>query len=325
MEVSMRRIFLATLFISIAATASMCATYRATAQDRERTVLDVRWAEIKVWEKTEFDRWLAEATAKHEKQWSESVLKKRLEERRAALANALSARRAKAEAVVGQRDDLLPAEWELTEAELELSARNADRIVILKKFHEKARTAEEQAKARVDAGKIGVDAAELSETKALRLKAEIALEREFDRGKLSADEVAVMAAKERAVWQTFRKVRALFEAGAKGGEHEKHAGAAREFLLARSRLALAQGRRDAALADLKLGCWFGKRCVEAIQAAYDVGTVSLDSLLEAQRGHEEVQLEFLRAYRVYGDTKKPVGLPDEPLAHGDNELKQAAR
>ncbi len=321
----MRRILLSAQLFATAFIASMGATGRATAQDAERMVIDVRWAEIKVWEKTEFDRWLTEATTKHDKQWSESALKKRLEERGAALANALSARRAKAEGVVGQRDDLLSAEWELTEAELELSVRNADRIVILKKFHEKARTAEEQAKARVDAGKIGTDAAELSETKALRLKVEIALEREFDRGKLPADEVAVMAARERAVWQTFRKVRSLFEIGAKGGETEKHGAAAREWLLARGRLALRKENGPAALADLKLGCWFGKRCVEANQSAYDVGTVSIDLVLEAQRGHEEVQLEFLRTYRVFGDAKKPIELPDEPSAHGGDELKQAAR
>ena len=142
------------LLFALALTSSMWATLHAIAQDDQVQATDAQWAEIKVWEKTEFDRWLAEAMTKHEKEWRESALKKRLEERRAARSDALSARREKAEAVVGQGDDFLAAEWELTEAELELSARNADRIVILKKFHEKARTAEEQAKARVEADKI---------------------------------------------------------------------------------------------------------------------------------------------------------------------------
>jgi hypothetical protein len=321
----MRRLFLAALLVVLSFMATMWGTLPAIAEDESDKVIDAARAEIQMWEKKEFDPWLREATAKHDKEWRESALKKRLEERRSVLAEALNARRAKAEAGVGQDGDWLPAEWALTEAELELLVRNADRIVALKKFHEKALKAEEEAKARADAGRIGADGAELSEIKALRLKAEIALEREFDRGKRPSDEVEVLARTERAHWQTFQKVKALFDAVAKGGEHDKHAVSARKFLVARARLSLAQGKREAALADLKLACWFGKRCVEAVQAAYDVGTVTLDLLLEANQGLDEVRLEFLRTYRVFGDPKKVVELPNDPWLRGVEVLKQAAK
>jgi hypothetical protein len=320
-----RRLFLAALLVVLAVVASLSGTLRAIAQDEQGGAIDAQRAEIQMWEKKEFDPWLREATAKQEKEWRESALVKRLEERRSVLEHAINARRAKAEAGVGEGGDLLGAEWALTEAELELAVRNTDRIVLLKKFHEKAAKAEEEAKAQADAGRIGADGAELSEIKALRLKAEIALEREFDRGKRPSEEIEVMAKTERAQWQAFQKVKALFDANAKGGEHDKHALAARKFLVARARLALARGNREAALADLKLACWFGKRCVEATQASYDVGTITLDMLLDANQHLDEVRLEFLRTYRVYGDPKNAVEVPKDPWLRGGEVLKQAAR
>jgi hypothetical protein len=320
-----RRLFLAALLFLLTMAASIWGTLHAIAQDEQGEAIDAQWGEIKVWEKTEFDPWLREAAAKHEKEWRESALKKLLEERRSVLAHSINARRAKAEAGVGEGGALLAAEWALTEAELELVVRNADRVVLLKKFHEKAAKAEEEAKARADAGRTGTDGAELSEIKALRLKVEIALEREFDRGKRPSEEVEVMGKTERAHLQTFQKVKALFDAGAKGGEPDKHALSAREFLLARARLELAQGKRAEALADLKLACWFGKRCVEATQAAYDVGTITLDMLLDANQDLDEVRLEFLRTYRVFGDPKKAVEVPKDRWPGGGAVLKQAAR
>ena len=114
------------------------------------------------------------------------------------------------------------------------------------------------------------------------------------------------------LWQTFRKVRSQFEAVRQRRRSGKACAGRREFLSARSRLALARGNREAALGDLKLACWFGKRCVEATVSAYDAGTVSFDLVLEAHRGQGDVELNFLRTYRVFGDPKKPVELPHEP-------------
>lgn len=74
---------------------------------------------------------------------------------------------------------------------------------------------------------------------------------------------------------------------------------------------MAEGDRQKALSYLKAACFFTDLGHNAIQAAFEAGTVPHDRVLDAIRAKRDLRLRFLKVYRVYGDPKQPVPLLPE--------------
>ena len=132
-------------------------------------------------------------------------------------------------------------------------------------------------------------------------------------GKADAAEVCMLRELAETRLQTWRRIHALYQLGARGGEPEGEACSRYLFQMALARLAWAEGRDKVALEHMSQAVKSADRMVEATQAAYDTGTITLDVLQETQSARADVKLTFCRMGgtlpEVAAEADRPWSLP----------------
>jgi hypothetical protein len=132
-------------------------------------------------------------------------------------------------------------------------------------------------------------------------------------GKADAAEVCMLRELAETRLQTWRRIHALYQLGTRGGAAEGEAYARYLFQMALARLAWAEGQDKVALEHMSQAVKSADRMVEATQAAYDTGTITLDVLLETQSARADVKLTFCRMGgtlpEVAAEADRPWSLP----------------
>ncbi len=135
--------------------------------------------------------------------------------------------------------------------------------------------------------------ADLLAIKSAWLSFEIEVERHrFD--DRSPEEVQALLDQASAAAEIYREVFAKFQVGARGGEAEKEAYAGYEMCRRFAELLFALGKQEAAVEQLKQSCNFADKALQATQAAYEAGTVTLDLLLGAQSRRADAWLALAK-------------------------------
>jgi outer membrane protein TolC len=116
--------------------------------------------------------------------------------------------------------------------------------------------------------------------------------------KRSAEEIEVYKTLVQAREAVYKVVQAKYLAGHRGGSAFESARAGQQAESAKGKLAWAEGRVAEAYAHTCRAVQFAEKQVAAAQAAYDYGTVTVDTLLDAQTALAESQLRLLRAEKV---------------------------
>jgi hypothetical protein len=109
-------------------------------------------------------------------------------------------------------------------------------------------------------------------------------------GVRSPEEIDILQHAERMACPTYLKRMALFVEGARGGEAEKYAAAGYELSVAQARLGWATGDANETVARLEQAEKFADLWLEAITAAYDAETVSLEQFVEAADAHWRIKI-----------------------------------
>jgi hypothetical protein len=104
------------------------------------------------------------------------------------------------------------------------------------------------------------------------------------------EEVQALVEQAEATLQTWREVHAKYLNAARGGETDKEAFAGCAACSRIAALLEAIGDRDGAIKRRKQACEYAEECVQATQAAYEAGTVTLDLLLGSQHRRAEAWL-----------------------------------
>jgi hypothetical protein len=219
-------------------------------------------------------------------------------------------------------DDYRRASEKLAELELQSNRHHEDRVKASKAHLERMTELAKIVKARMDAGTTGER--EMLEGKAAQENAERQLRMLQQHETHSAAEVTIKQRAAEPFAQHYRKVSALFEASAKGGEAETHASAGREHYLAQAEIAMARGQPMEALSALKAAAVLADRALVATQAAYEVGTLRSSDVIDAAKARSHAFRRYSEMFRVFGDPKQPVELPDDPF-FASVGVKQAAR
>jgi hypothetical protein len=125
---------------------------------------------------------------------------------------------------------------------------------------------------------------------------------------------------------TWRKIHAFYVKGIKGGEKQKETQARFWLYLSLARLAWAENRDAAALAYLQRAVVAADDMVKAVQAAYDVGTITLDVVLDSQKMKAHIEEILLHAGGTLPNPKAkrttPWTLPEGPMPDDDAERSQ---
>jgi beta-lactamase regulating signal transducer with metallopeptidase domain len=116
--------------------------------------------------------------------------------------------------------------------------------------------------------------------------------------KRSAEEVEVFKALVEQTDHTFKSAELLYYNGAKGGEAVKYEFAGLNTELAKADLAWAERRIEDAYAHTYRAACFAKGYLEAATAAYEMGTITLDSLGDSQVRWAKTRLQLIRAEKV---------------------------
>jgi hypothetical protein len=109
------------------------------------------------------------------------------------------------------------------------------------------------------------------------------------------EEIEALRALAEARLATWRQVSARFKAGRVGASSGDEARARLGLSLALARLAWEEQQDKVALAHLQQAVRTADRLVEATQAGYEMGVVTLEAVMEAQAARAETTLLFLRA------------------------------
>lgn len=132
--------------------------------------------------------------------------------------------------------------------------------------------------------------------KAARQAMEIELER-MKNGDRSPEEVQALVDQARTAGRTYDEVFAKFNVGARGGEAEKEASTGCVFCCRLAELLVAIGQPEDAVKRLKQACEYANRAVQATQAAYEAGTVTLDLVLASQKEQADVRIALAKLDR----------------------------
>ena len=124
--------------------------------------------------------------------------------------------------------------------------------------------------------------------------------------------------------QHYRKVSALTGASAKGGEADKQAEAGANTIGSSKCLAMAKGQPAKLSLRLQAAAVFADRALTATKEAFDTGHAKPSDVICAAKAREDSFRQYWEAYRVFGDPKKLIELPDDPFFEG-LRVKQAAR
>lgn len=109
---------------------------------------------------------------------------------------------------------------------------------------------------------------------------------------LDAAEIEYLTELVEAYQTTWKRIFALQQAGAPGGEANNEAASRHRLCLARARLALARGDRAEAIKQYEVAVKAAETRVESCQAAYDSGSLTLDRVMDAQAERAETKLQL---------------------------------
>ena len=126
---------------------------------------------------------------------------------------------------------------------------------------------------------------------------------EKEPGYYSKEEMGYLEELLQAYTGNYGRVKALYEAGAPGGEAENEASSRHQLCLVRARLALAQGNVEECLRQYVAGVAAAEKQVISFQAAYDAGTATLDVLLKAQAQRAETKLKLSQIKKRFANRK----------------------
>ena len=136
-------------------------------------------------------------------------------------------------------------------------------------------------------------AVDLLRIKAARLGYEVELQRTIA-PECSPEEIAALVEQCNLMLQVFRRVHALHQVGARGGDDFVDADASFLLCAKLAELLYSLGRRDDGLKYQKLARQSAGRRVDCLQIAYDTGRVTLDLLLQAQIDRAQTQIALAR-------------------------------
>ncbi len=123
---------------------------------------------------------------------------------------------------------------------------------------------------------------------------------------------------------TIAQVSALTDVGAKGGEPDKQAEAGRDYYRTLASVATAKGQPAEALSALRAAAVFADRALTVTKEAFDMGSAKPSDVIAVAKAREDSFRQYWEVYRVFGDPKKVIELPDDPFFKGQG-VKQAAK
>ncbi len=219
-------------------------------------------------------------------------------------------------------DDYRRASEELAELELQSITRHQERLKAARANVERMTELAKMVKARMDAGTTGER--EMLEGKAAQENAERQLRAVQLPETHSALEVSITQRAAEPLLQHYRNVSALTEVAAKGGEPDKQAEAGRAYYRSLASVAMAKGQPAEALSALRGAAVFADRALTVTKEAFDMGSAKPSDVIAAAKAREDSFRQYWEAYRVFGDPRKSIELPDDPFFEG-LRVKQAAK
>jgi hypothetical protein len=112
-----------------------------------------------------------------------------------------------------------------------------------------------------------------------------------------AEEIAHLEELVKSAERVFGRVDALKRNAVRGGEFENWAQARRHLAVARARLALAKGDPKEGLRQRTMAVEAAKENIDALEAAYDAGTQTLDVVLTAQNDLADAKIQLSKLQR----------------------------
>jgi len=206
---------------------------------------------------------------------------------------------------------MLGAEGDLVQAELDATKRHAERVKILERHLVSVRKVQQHAAQAVADGR----ASELDRLRAAaaRLDAEIRWHTE-QHPATTPEQLELLHGRVSVGQLLFNRVFALYKVGARGGQTDRCCLAARNLAQGRAELEFARGEYGEALKYQRLARDAARQAAEAAQAAYDVGTVTLDVVLQAQTDLLAIEMRLLDWEARYGEDSPPSGDGQPPPA-----------
>jgi tRNA A-37 threonylcarbamoyl transferase component Bud32 len=116
--------------------------------------------------------------------------------------------------------------------------------------------------------------------------------------RLTADEIETLKQRQKLLEKQYNSVHALYVIPAQGGEAERDAAAGCALAGTRAVLAWEQGDSKLAIEEMKVCRAEARRLVEAAQAAYETGTLTMDTLLFAHEQEAAVRIAEARLMRT---------------------------
>jgi hypothetical protein len=206
---------------------------------------------------------------------------------------------------------MLDAKDHLVQAELDATKRHTERVEILERHVASMRKVRQRAVQAVADGR----ASELDRLRATaaRLDAEIRLHTE-QHPATTPEQLELLHGRVGVGQLLFNRVFALYKVGAPGGQADRCCLAAKNLAQWRAELEFARGEYDEALKYQRMARDAARQAVEAAQAAYDMGTVTLDVVLQAQTDLLAVEMKLIEWEARYGEGPPPSGDGQPPPA-----------
>jgi len=197
---------------------------------------------------------------------------------------------------------MLGAQGDLVQAELDVTSRHVKRVRILQLHLASMRGIEESAvKALADARASELDRLRAT---AARLEAEIRLHLQ-EQPSATPEQLEVLHARVRAAQQLFNAIYAMCQARAPGGEFGTCCQTAKDLAERRAELEFARGKYDVALKYQRIARDAARQAAEAAQAAYRFGTVTPDTVSQAQTDLCATKMKLFQWETRYGEGPPP--------------------
>ena len=113
----------------------------------------------------------------------------------------------------------------------------------------------------------------------------------------NTEELDILRERVKSFEEQFNQIDTLYKKSAKGGGLDKLKPAAYELAVAKGELLLAEGNREAAIAEFKSARTYAEEALKAMQDSYAAGNVTLDALQLVTRNLSDIKLKLIRLQR----------------------------
>jgi hypothetical protein len=135
------------------------------------------------------------------------------------------------------------------------------------------------------------------------------------------EELAALREHVKFLDERFKSIDSLYQTGSRGGSADARARTGYELAAAQAELAIAEGRRDQAIAYGKQAETFAEEALKSVTASYDAGRLALDTLLQTAKYVSESKRRLIRI-REQASVPEQQKIPADDRAELKRELAQ---